>query len=545
MGSNILSIGQSALAAAQAGISTTGNNIANASTPGYSRQVVVQSAAPTQSYGFGFLGQGTNIASVQRVYSDFLGNQMQSAQSSASSLDTYYSQISQIDNMLADPTAGLSPALQGFFNNVQTVATNPSSMPARQAALSSADALAATFNSLGGQLNDLAQGVNSQITSSVSAINSYASQLAQLNGAIASAQSSSGQPPNDLLDQRDQLVLSLNKEVKATVVKQGDGSYNVFIGNGQPLVVGTTTFNLSTSASATDPGTLGLAYQTGNGNVVALADSSVSGGTLGGLLDFRNNTLAPTQNALGQAAIGLAANFNSQHQAGYDLNGAAGGAFFNVPTPVVGTNSNNTGTAVINASISNAGALTTSDYSLHFDGSNYTLTRLSDNSTTTFASFPQTVDGVTLNLASGAAAAGDSFLIRPTVNGATGISVALTDPAKIAAAAAPGAVGDNTNALALAALQTTKTLSNGTASYQDAYSQLVSQIGNKTSELQSTSGAADNLLTQATTSVQNESGVNLDEEAANLLRYQQAYQAAGKVMQIASQLFSVLLTLGQ
>jgi flagellar hook-associated protein 1 FlgK len=182
---------------------------------------------------------------------------------------------------------------------------------------------------------------------------------------------------------------------------------------------------------------------------------------------------------------------------------------------------------------------------LQYDGANYTLTRLSDNSTTSFASFPQTIDGVTLNLVSGAAAAGDRFLIRPTVNGATGIGVALTDPAKIAAAAQIGAAGDNRNALALAALQTTNTLGNGTASYQSAYSQLVSQVGNKTRELEVTSSAAGRLLSEAKLSLQNESGVNLDEEAANLLRYQQAYQAAGKVMQIASQMFEVLLSLGR
>jgi flagellar hook-associated protein 1 FlgK len=545
MATSILGIGQSALAAAQAGLSTTGHNIANASTAGYSRQVVIQGAATAQNFGFGFLGQGTQVTSVQRVYSDFLGNQAQSAQSSASSLDSYNTQISQIDNILSDPSAGLAPAIQDFFNGVQTVATNPASIPARQAALSSGDALAARFNSLGGQLDEIAQGVNSQIASSVSAINSYAIQLAQLNTAIGNAQRSSGQPPNDLLDQRDQLVLDLNKEVKATVVKQGDGNYNVFIGNGQPLVVGSATFKLSMAVSATDPGKLGLAYQNANGSIVALADTSISGGTLGGLIDFRNTALQSAQNSLGQLAIGLAASFNSQHQAGFDLQGVAGGAFFNVAAPVVGVNSNNTGNATIGAVISNAGALTTSDYSLRYDGSNYTVTRLSDNSTTTFASFPQTIDGVTLNLASGAAAAGDNFLIRPTANGASGIGVALTDPAKIAAAGATGAVGDNSNALALAALQTSKTLGNGSASYADSYAQLVSQIGNKTREVQSTSAAADSLLSQATTAQQNLSGVNLDEEAANLLRYQQAYQAAGKVMQIASQLFDVLLSLGR
>lgn len=545
MATNILGIGQSALAAAQMGLSTTGHNIANAATPGYSRQVIVQGAALPQNFGAGFLGQGVNVSTVKRVYNEYLGNQVQTAQTSKSALDSYYAQIKQIDNLLADPESGLSPAMQDFFTGIQDVATNPSLMPARQSALSTAESLASRFNSLAGRLDEMVQGVNSQIISSVSVINGYADQIAQLNDAIGRVQRASGQPPNDLLDQRDQLVLDLSKEIKATVVKQGDGDYNVFIGSGQPLVVGVNTYELTNVSSATNPEKIEVAYRGYNGNLITLSDSALSGGLLGGLMDFRSQSLEPAQNALGRVAIGLASTFNAQHQAGFDLNGVAGAAFFNVGSPVVGANGNNTGTAAIGASISNANALTTSDYSLRYDGTNYTLTRLSDNSTTTFAAFPQTIDGVTLNLTSGTAAAGDSFLIRPTVKGASGFGVAITDPAGFAAAAQTGAVGDNRNALALAALQTAKTLGNGTATFQGAYSQFVSQIGNKTRELDVTSSAAGKLLNEVTLALQNESGVNLDEEAANLLRYQQAYQAAGKVMQIASELFDVLLSIGR
>jgi flagellar hook-associated protein 1 FlgK len=543
MATSILSIGQSALAAAQVGINTTGHNIANASTPGYNRQVIVQGAAQAQNFGFGFLGQGVAVSTIKRVYNEFLGNQVQSAQTTKSGLDAYSTQISQINNMLADPTTGLSPALQDFFTGLQNVASNPTLIPARQSALSSAESLASRFQSMAGQLADIGRSLNGQIQSSVADINTYGAQIAQLNDAIGKAQRASGQPPNDLLDQRDQLLMELNKQIKVTVVPQGS-DYNVFIGNGQPLVVGVATYTLTSVASPTNPQKIEVAYRASNGNLVSLAESALSGGELGGLLDFRSQSLEPAQNALGRMAIGLASTFNTQHQAGFDLGGAAGGNFFTAAAPVVGTNGNNTGTAVLTASISNPNALTTSDYQLKYDGTNYTVTRLSDNTSSTFATFPQTIDGVTLNLTAGAAA-GDNFLIRPTVAGATGFAVAITDPAKIAAAAQTGAVGDNRNALLLGALQTANTLGNGTVSYQGAYSQLVSQVGNKTRELEVTSSAAGSLLTDATNALQNESGVNLDEEAANLLRYQQAYQAAGKVMQIASQLFSVLLSIGQ
>ena len=540
----ILSIGQSALAAAQVGLSTTGNNIANAATPGYSRQVVVQGAAMAQDFGFGFLGQGTEISTVKRIYSEFLGSQVRSAQTSKSGLDSYYAQIRQIDNLLADPAAGLSPALQGFFSGIQEMSSNPASIPSRQAALSSAEALASRFQSLAGRLKEMEQGVNSQVTSSVNVINSYGLQIAKLNDAIGRVQSANGQPANDLLDQRDQLILDLNKEVRATVVKQGDGGYNVFIGNGQPLVVGVKAFSLTTATSPTNPERIEVAYQTATGPVI-VGESSLGGGKHGGLLEFRSKTLEPAQNALGRVAIGLATTFNTQHKAGFDLNGDPGVDFFKLSQPVANEHSKNTGTADVTASISDANALTTSDYTLQYDGTNYTLTRLSDNVKTIFPTLPKTVDGVELKLASGDPDPGDSFLIRPTVNGASGFAAAITDPKLIAAAAATGAVGDNRNALLLAALQTANTLGNGTTSYQGAYSQLVSQIGNKTRELDVTSSAAGMLLSEANLSLQTESGVNLDEEATNLLRYQQAYQASGKVMQIASELFDVLLSIGR
>jgi flagellar hook-associated protein 1 FlgK len=300
-------------------------------------------------------------------------------------------------------------------------------------------------------------------------------------------------------------------------------------------------------ASPTDPEKIEVAYQTASGPVI-IGESSLGGGKLGGLLEFRSQTLEPAQNALGRVAIGLASSFNTQHLAGFDLNGDPGTAFFTVAAPVVTASSGNnlTSTAAIGATISDANALTTSDYRLAYNGStsSYTLTRLSDNTTFNPITSGQIVDGVTITL-SGTPAAGDSFLIRPTVNGASSFSVAITDPKLIAAAATSGAVGDNGNALLLGALQTANTLNGGTSTYQGAYSQLVSQIGNKTRELDVTSSAAGRLLSEANLSLQNESGVNLDEEATNLLRYQQAYQAAGKVMQIASQMFDVLLSLGR
>lgn len=633
MGNNIFGIGVSGLQAAQAGLLTAGQNIANASTPGYHRQQVELSNALPQATGSGFIGNGVDIVTVRRLYSDFIAREVLSAGSQSSQLDVYYGQLKQIDNLLADPSAGLSPALQDFFAAVQGVATYPNSTSSRQALLAAGSALDSRFQALDSRIGELRDGVNQDIADTARSVGTYATQIADLNQRIVLARmAAGGQPPNDLLDQRDHLVSELNNLVRATVVVQDDGSYNVFVGSGQPLVAGTQAFSLEGMRDPLDPTRMTVGYRSPAG-LIQLPESTLTGGRLGGLLAFRNESLEPAQNALGQVATVLAGTFNQQHRLGQDLTGQPGQDFFSLGTPQVSSSTRNTGNAQIVGAfdITNLGALTTSDYRLTYDGTNYTLTRLSDNTRQTFATLPQTVDGFTLSLASGAAAAGDVFQIRPTATGAANIGVAITDTSKIAAAASirtaqgaantgtgkvsagsvvtlgpnlqqpvtitftstttfdvtgtgtgnptglsytPGAdisyngwtiqvsgapasgdtfsvgpntngTGDNRNALLLAGLQRQKTVGGGTASYQSAYAALVSQVGTKTRELEVTSTAQAAVLAQAVQSQQSFSGVNLDEEAANLMRFQQAYQASGKVLQIASTLFDTLLQLGR
>lgn len=627
--SSIFEIGLTGLNAAQAGLSTTSHNIANASTAGFHRQNAIQSTQQPQQTGSGFLGKGVRVDTVLRTYSQFLDNAVLQAQTQDSYLQAYQSQINQIDNLLADPNAGLSPALQSFFSGVQDVASNPSSVPSRQALISQAQALQARFQAFSARLTDIRSGLNRQISDTTSQINGTAKDLANINDQIIKSQSSDTQPPNDLLDKRDQLIADLNKLVRASVVKDANGTVNVFIGTGQTLVLGTQSFTLSAAASAADPSNFDISYSA-NGVAIPLNPASLQGGSLGALLAFRSETLDSVQNNLGRVAVVLAQTFNDQHNLGQDLNGALGQNFFNVPVAQVQSNANNGGTAAITATNSAVGALTGSDYRLSFNAGNWTLQRLTDNTQTTFTTFPQTVDGVTLNLASGAANNGDSYLIQPTRNGARDISVALSDPALVAAAApirtasavantgnaviTPGTVNtppppnanlqqtvtltftsattfdvngtgtgnptgvayvsggnityngwtaqitgtprtgdtftiarntngvaDNRNALLLTALQTTNTVANGTANYQSAYSLLVSDVGNRSREIQVQSDAQTALVQQTTSAQQSMSGVNLDEEAANLIRFQQAYQASGRVLQIASKLFDTVL----
>ncbi|MDB5933866.1 MAG: flagellar hook-associated protein FlgK [Massilia sp.] len=656
MAGNLLSIGKSGLFAAQAGLATTGHNIANANVAGYSRQLVVQASASAQNMGYGFVGSGTQIADIKRYSDEFLNTQVRNAQAQSSSLAAYGAQIDQVDNMLADTTSGLSPALQDFFKSVQDLSANASSTPSRQNLLSSAESLAARFQGLNGRLEDIRTGVNGQITSNVTLINSYAQQIAKLNLQISTLATGTGNAPNDLLDQRDQLLVDLNKQVKATMVRGDNDSVTVSIGNGQPLVVGDKAFQLAVSAAADDPTRVEVGYVTGS-KVTLLAESSFSGGELGGLMEFRANSLDQAQNSLGRIAISLGASFNAQNRLGMDSSGNMGGDLFNVAKIPPGVNLNPVPPdpslpTTLTTTITDASALTSSDYSVAYDATNaqFVVTRLSDKDAMTIAYSqpgPATLqrDGLSFTV-SGNQKAGDAFVVRPTINGARDFGVAAKSVGEIAAAGPvitaadlknkgsakltsgsvdtnfvkasfvpvtlafnaatneltgfpsgqvvrvtdaagaftdytggsvpyvagnsysfsgvtmsfsgqpidkdqftvslnSGGVSDNRNMMLMGALQSKPLLDGKTATYQAAFAQLVGLVGNKAREVQVNGQASDAMLSQASSVQQGVAGVNLDEEASNLLKYQQAYQAAGKVMQIASTLFDTLLSLGR
>jgi flagellar hook-associated protein 1 FlgK len=627
---SVFNIGVSGLQAAQAGLTTTSHNIANAGTEGFTRQSVIQGSRNPQATGAGFFGQGVAINTVRRQYSEFLAGQVLAAQTQASHLKSFLAQASQLDGILADPAAGMSPAIQDFFGGVQDVAANPASVPSRQAMISLGQSMVARFQSLDARFNEIRDGVNSAIDGTVREINAFAQQIAKLNNQILSSGNAPTTPANDLLDQRDQLVSQLNELVRVSVVPQSDGSYNVFIGTGQSLVVGAQALSLEASVSPEDPQGRAIGYAVA-GTSVSLPPSSLQGGALGGLLAFRSEALDPAVNQLGRVAAVLANTFNQQMRLGQDLRGNLGGDFFAAPQATVQARTTNSGSGVLAATLSDPGQLVASDYRFTFSAGSWIVDRLSDGTSQTFASLPQTLDGVTVNLASGTPAAGDSFLVMPTRYVARDMRVSMTDTARIAAAgpvrtavtlgnqgdarissgvvtsvtnlplagavtltyvqstneftvagAVPAAgpftytsgstiafngmefqisgtprngdtftlannangVADNRNALRLAGLQTANTVAGGTASYQGAYSKLVSDVGIQTRESQIQSTAQESLLKQTTVALQGVSGVNLDEEAANLVRYQQAYQASGKVLQIASTLFDTLLALG-
>jgi flagellar hook-associated protein 1 FlgK len=545
---SIYGISTRALLAFQNALSTTGHNIANVNTPGYSRQRVEFSTETPEFAGFGYLGKGVKIGDVRRLYDGFVVDRVRTSQSAYNQQQTYYELASEVDNLLGDSATAISPGLQSFFNAVQEVANDPTSAAARQVLLTEGETLSARFGQLDQALEDGRARVNARMTTVVSEINGYASSIAKLNEDIAAAQSrGDGHAPNDLLDQRDQLIEQLSEQVAVSTVPQDDGAINVFLGSGQTLVLGSDTTTLTAEPLGEDPDRLDIGLQ-GPGGTVRVTPF-ITGGTLGGLFEFRDQVLGPAQNALGRIAIGLADTFNTQHRQGLDLDGNTGADFFTLPQAQVIPNAANGGPGPVQVAYDDVNQLSADDYRLSYDGANWALTRLADGQGVPFASGsgtggdPYIVDGISIVVDSGAVA-GDRYLIRPTRPGASGLGVAITENRQIAAsdpAAGPGAVGDNGNALALAGLQGALTLASGTASFEQAYSALVGEVGTRTRQAEINANAQGKLLDQAQAERESVSGVNLDEEAANLLRFQQAYQAAAQVIATAEDMFNTLL----
>src|SRR3954452_24216433 len=381
--SNLINLGLSGLNAAQWGLTTTGQNISNASTPGYTIETPVFAETGGQYTGSGFLPQGVSTVTVTRQYSQYLTTQLNNAQSSSSSLATYNSLISQLNNLVGSPTAGLASAITGYFTGMQNVSNNASSLATRQTAMSGAQTLANQINAAGQQYDALRESVNTQLSNTVSQINSYTQQIAQLNGQISAA-STQGQPPNQLMDQRDLAVSNLSQLIGVNVVNS-NGGYSVFMADGQPLVSAGNSYNLGTAPGTGDTSELSVQYlgQAGASQPIVpqnVPDSRITGGALGGLVAFRSQTLDPSEAQLGAIAVSFASQVNAQNALGITLAGVQGGALFSVGGPTVYANTQNTGNASLNVSFANPAQPTTGDYTLAYNGTGYTLT---DNSTGT------------------------------------------------------------------------------------------------------------------------------------------------------------------
>lgn len=669
---SLISIGVSGLTASQTALTVTGNNITNANTPGYSRQRANMVTQPEQFTGSGYLGSGVTAQSITRVAERFAITQLRTNTANFAQADAMATGYEQLDSLLANSATGVAPALQTFFDSLQQASQDPTSIATRQVVLGSAGSLAQRFNTLYSQLMAQTLGTNDQLANLTGQVTSLAQNIASLNEDIAEQTGGSGHMPNELLDKRDELLRQLSEFVNVQVTESGNMT-NVFIGSGQPLVVGTSYNTLGTAPDPLDPTHQQLIFTSGSASqdITRL----VTGGKIGGLVQFRDESLDQALNTLGRIALTFADRMNEQQRLGLDIEGNFGNNIFaDINSPVAQVNrvnlsSANTGTGTLGVSITDTADLTLSDYRLSFtSATDYELVRESDGATVTTGTLPVPVvypiaitgEGFDINLTGGTFASGDRFLIQPTVTGAQDIGVAMRRPEELAFAQpistdasldntgggtisagitlstrdATGALqstfanaltapydltppmlvrftsattyelldnsdpdaplafvppvtgtivpgldnevtvtdpvsgdavysfvlsgypdngdrftigfnvngsSDNRNAAALGALNLDRAIG-GNVTFANSYGQLVSQVGSRTAELKINREAADTLLVQAQASRDSISGVNLDEEAANLIKFEQAYNASAQVINIARSIFDTLLT---
>ena len=621
---DLLNTSLTGMLAFQRALQMTSHNITNANTPGYSRQVAEFATRVGGGAGQTYVGGGTKISIIKRMYDALLVEQLRNSATGQARFGALNSMAGRIDTLLADADTGLSTGLQTFFNTLQDVSNDPGAIPIRQALLGEADGIASRFQTLDNRLQTLEAETNDRVRLAVDDINRIAENIADINDQIA--QAGTGAQPNDLLDRRDQLVLELSGLISVSTTTQEDGAMNVFIGSGQSLVLGDGAKRLSVRGDEFDPTRLSVVYEGSAGSTPL--DNSLSGGTLGGLLEFRTRMLDPSRQSLGQTAVAFVEQLNEQHRTGMDLRGNLGGDLFSIAPPAILYGSGNTGTGTATASVTDLGAFTGADYILEYDGANYSLTRTDTGQSVAMtgsgsAADPFVADGIEIEVG-GAAAAGDRIMIRTAHNAAGSIQSVITDPRALAIAAparssasdanigdatitqpevvdandpaflntaviefvAPGwytidggpvvnlytdgspitvngksvtisgtpaagdqftieanfgASGDNSNALLLIDVQSRGALDGGAISINENYAQLVASVGGTSSQIQAGLDAQNVVFANAQDAVLAKSAVNLDEEAANLIRFQQAYQATAQVVSVTKTLFDSLL----
>ena len=635
--SSILNIGVLALNANQAALQTVSNNIANVNTPGYSRQQVVLQNIQGQFTGSGYFGKGVDVLTVTRSYNDFLNRQSAAAQAVATADTTRLNKLNQLENYFKGGSNGLGAAISDTLNAFSDIVNAPTDLTARSVALTRADEMATRFNQMNLQLEQLRVGTVEELKTAARAINDLAGQIAKANQDISRAQGN-GQSPNDLLDQRDQLIRNLNQYIQTTSIPADDGTIGIFIGGSQALVLGTTVSPVSiVNDQFSDLSKSKLAIAVAGAPPMLLDENSLGGGEVGGMLRFQNQDLLEARNLLGRMALAIGTKMNEQQALGIDLNGNAGSPLFNLAALPNGlAHANNTGAATLGLSIqttptSGTSSFVATDYDVVFTtATTGTITRLSDSTQVAFdtaVTNPVPIDGLNLTISAGALA-GDRFLLKPFNNAASSIATAFASPRGLAMASpitaiagtantgtvtlenllvrsvpppaavtitftaagtytrsdtgatvhtyVPGQpieytypavapltgwaltlkgvpqVGDSytvdtnlypqlnaDNALAMLDLRDVALFDGGPLT--DGYASAIAQIGTRILSAQSAAAVSVDIATNLEKERSSVSGVNLDEEAARLIQFQQAYQASGKMMQVAQTIFDTLM----
>lgn len=654
-GSALMNLGTRALFANYAALQTTGNNISNVNTKGYSRQSVQLETAGGQFSGAGFFGKGVNVTTVARAHNAFLTREAATSRAFAAADATRAAQLRQLETVFATGEAGVGHASGQFLNAFVDVANRPQDLAARQVVLGRAADVASRFQAAGQKLDSLQANVTAELGASVATVNTLSRQVAAINAQITQAQGS-GHQPNDLLDQRDRLISEIGEHIQVTTIQAGDGSMSVFIGGGQRLVLGGEATTLALLPDQFDPAKMRLAITDSSGTNM-LPDNLVTGGAMAGLLRFQSVDLVDARNLLGQMASALAGAVNDQQALGLDLGqpASAGAAIFSTGAAIVQPSSNNAvdgsgnpvasyvngaGTRVpsVSFTVTDASRLQASSYEVRPDPSiagNYLVTRQSDGQQSSIAS-GASIDGFRLDVVAPLPAAGDRFLLQPVGGAALNMRRVLDDPKGIAAASPVTASAgiNNTGTATVASVKAVSTtldptltanftftsdtgnyswelrdpantlVSSGTATWTpgqsislngfeldlngvpksgdtlavaptvypstnngnaraltalreerlvgvigagsgvsitDAYANAMTDIGVRVQSSQISAEMSAAVAGDAQAAVSEKTGVNLDEEAARLIQFQQSYQAAAKMLQVAQSVFDSLL----
>lgn len=628
-----LNIGSRALTANLAALQVIGHNIANVNTDGYSRQSVNMVSSGYQTLGGNYYGKGAEIGTVSRAHSGYLTREAQLASSVAAADTERYTRLQQLETLFPTGAEGLGAAMNDMLNAWSDVSSSPTDLSARVVALARGEEMAARLRDTAGQLDSLSYSGHQQAKSTVTTVNRLAQDIAKANQRVIENQGLTGSP-NDLLDQRDALIGELSQYVQISTVAADDGSLSVFVAGSQPLVLGQRANSLAITRDAADGSQMHIAFVQ-DGVQHELADSSI-GGQIGGLMVFMSEDLSNMQNMMGRMALALNTELNTQHGLGVDLAGQPGGNFF-VPaadTPGLAATTN-TGNAQLHAEVTDPTALQPSDYEIRFNAAGVSVLRLSDGVSTSFASLPAQLDGLSFQLDAGAGAVGDRFRVKPFADVARNMQVAIGAPGQLAAAspvlvtpgitnsgglsienlyantpsanltdpvnitflangsftatglgpgnpapdnagppasynytpgkalqfngwsltlrgspaagdtlaitaAPPGSTLQNSgNAQAVLALRDLATFDG--VGLADGYGSLLSHLGTQVQGAKFASGFSSQVATSTEDARAAVAGVNLDEEAARLLQFQQSYQAAAKFLQVAQSAFDTML----
>ena len=652
--SGLLNVASRALVANQTVLQTTGNNIANVNTPGYSRQSAVLQTVRGQFSGSGYIGKGVDVATIQRNYSAFLTRQSALAGATSAGDTARADKLKQLEGIFPGGASGLGASVSDMLNAFSDVANTPTDLTARTVALTRVSETASRMRSASQSLDDLQASVTQEITQKIDAINSLAKNIADVNDRIAKAQGS-GQTPNDLMDQREQLVREINQYIQTSSIAATDGTVGIFVGGSQALVLGNTAASLAVTLDDFNDPLKAKVMLISTGQNITMDENRLGGGEVPGLLRFQNNDLLEGRNLLGRLTLAISTSMNNQHRLGLDLDGNLGGDLF---TPTVFGSGNvmlpsapaavNTGAASLSLGISDLTQFAASDYEVLFSaGTTGSITRRSDNTSTAFdfgTTNPVIMDGLTITWDGVAAGAGDRFLIKPFSTSASNIAAEFSTPRALAVASpVAGKMGvNNTGSLQLSSLRartnpptvetaatpvvltftgpssftrsdeippntstftyttgqaiegTTPTaaplsewslvlqgspktgdtftvfgvkdnlnnnginltLNGGNAdammslrdtamfdgsALTDGYASMISQIGIRAQSANYSANVSSSIAANLEKDRTGVAGVNLDEEASKLLQYQQAYQAAAKVIQIAQSIFDTLI----